>query len=377
MQRQAEVVAGRGHDHDAEVLLRGALELLHRLGLDDHPRAAQVRRSLAAHLLRSARGEEGVALLRTAFESRCARFGQAHPSTRTERAWLVHALRRLAEDLRRGGEHERAVEVGREGLRFDTDPEPLPGANADRERSLLLEHVGYAFYELLRYGEAIPVLERVVTRRDAEAALSAAERADRHELLGLCLWRAGYLKRARDVLHTLDQTLGATSPRAHFVRGALASVLTDLGELDAAEQLLRRLLATPALDAQRAPLRNNLAWCLSLAERHAEAETILRELARTHPHPLVLKNLAASVRGQGRAEQARELLDRALDRAGEDALARALVATERGALERAAGSPTTALPWLERAHEAVRVPEPSSRSVAPRSRPSSRPASST
>ena len=226
-------------------------------------------------------------------------------------------------------------------LRFFERSDGMPVAEVDAgELSAFLTSVGVPPLPM-----APPPIEEAVARAMTRVmeALSESRSAANYGRFGQFF----------DALRMTDQTRAcferavALAPDAHRWHHNLGRHLATMGELEEAEEQLRRALE---LDPDYLPTRWRLARLCSQTDRGAEAETLLRATLASAEHPYPWTELAQLALGRGSAVEARTLLETALGRDPGHGRAHALMSQAWTAL----GDPTRAAAHARRGRYSIK-----------------------
>jgi tetratricopeptide (TPR) repeat protein len=217
----------------------------------------------------------------------------------------VFALTAFARALAARGEHARAAEAYRAAL-------PKLSGDARAVAPALLEQATSE----LEAGEHARALE-TLARAQRLAAGAAGLRNAVAELRLSAHRRAGTLR-------ALGDELSAQAPRSFEDAALLARVLEELGDVEQAQQALRRALAFKPKDA---PTRLRLVRSLTSQGRLEEAIREHERLVESAPgEPAYVTGLAQTLLDSGQRAQALQLLQRTAQRfAGDARIARALL----------------------------------------------------
>ena len=217
----------------------------------------------------------------------------------------VFALTAFARALAARGEHARAAEAYRSAL-------PKLSGDARALAPALLEQATSE----LEAGEHARALE-TLARAQRLAAGAAGLRNAVAELRLSTHRRAGTLR-------ALGDELAAQAPRSFEDAALLARVLEELGDVDAAQQALRRALAFKPKDA---PTRLRLVRLLISQGRLEDAIREHQRLVESAPgEPAYVTSLAQTLLDSGQRAEALQLLQRTAQRFSGDArIARALL----------------------------------------------------
>ncbi|NBC16505.1 MAG: tetratricopeptide repeat protein, partial [Bacteroidetes bacterium] len=210
------------------------------------------------------------------------------------------------------------LDAGRARIAEDLDDHPLV-------RAPLLRTLGNVYRELNLFAEARPLLEEAVALHREAHGLRHLETASSQTALALVLDEVGERDAAealyREALATRRALLGPDHPQLSESLTNLGYLLQNQGRADEAEALFREALAVdqahfPADHPYVATARTRLARLLRQQEQYDEAEVLLREALaaqRRHyagDHPDVastLRNLASLLRDTDRYEEAGRL----------------------------------------------------------------------
>ncbi len=278
---RGRALLGLGRNAEAVAALRNIVDASARIAGLDPEIGIQARHNLASALRTSGEFAESERLLRELLAERSARHGPDHPLTLYTRNNLAAAIQLQGRDAEAEAEFRAVLEARRRVL----GPEHLSTlTTAQNLGNLLLQHK--------RYAEAEPL-----ARENAEIA---------------------------------ERVFGAEHPRTQMAQNSLAYLLEDLGELDAAEAMHRRILALQearlaageSIDSELLATRNNLAMLLSRKGEHAEAigefDTLLANalaaLPEDHAYVAIFRsNFGLCLNAAGAPQRARPLLERAFE----------------------------------------------------------------
>jgi tetratricopeptide (TPR) repeat protein len=258
---------------------------------DDHPYTLASRAFLARDLREAGRYDESVTILREVYDTYLEVLGEKIIDT-------LRAGKSLAVSLRKAGWREEALALAEETLaryqrNFPKSPDALP---ADLEVAACMSALG----------------DKIAARDRTRAALSSytGQMGPDHPYtlmiesnLACCLRGSGDLDEADElagrVVPRLRRQLGADHPFVLSAAVNRANCLGDAGRLQEAEALeretLERLVAVmkeghPDTNTCRSNLSITLAAMNRLDDAGALREKAvagLKELARSHPHPIV------------------------------------------------------------------------------------------
>jgi tetratricopeptide (TPR) repeat protein len=280
---QAEFT-GRGQAKEAE---QAALELVHvRITAEQWAEAEAAAAALAEAAdpeVRSAalalrvdalteleRYAEGLALLDRQGGS------DADPAITTKRAELL---------LRLGREAEGSELLG------------LLGTSSDSQQVLA---AAQTYQRLERYGDSIPILERLLTRDGSNAAAAF--------LLGAARERAGQ----HDAAETAFRRALEIEPAFHPALNYLGYMWAEKGErLEEALTLVQRAVA---LEPDNGAYVDSLGWAHFQLGQYQEAISLLERATRLEPgDATIYEHLGDAYRALGRPDEARQVYRRALD----------------------------------------------------------------
>ena len=351
-----------GRYDEAEIFLRGALELLHVLWGPNHPRTTRATISLG--ILAGDRGdfEQARELLSAADRALEEHLGPSHPERIA--VWIRQAraerlagdldqaedlLRRALEALREQSDepHPRLAEAAAEmgnllsiRRRFE-EAEPLlhealamrRGIHGERHPEVAesLEHMGMLY---VRRGQDEPAIESFAQAYD----VIAATLGESHPLCGVYLRHQGNallrLKRYEEALEVIERAQDVLEPRLGSSNNHVAALYNSLGytqhqlgELDAGRESFHKAVTGMEQawgeDHPRVGLyRNNLARLeldagrLDVAWKEVEAARELLEAGLPYEHSHRLRNEVLRARclvALGRADEAESILRRRLE----------------------------------------------------------------
>ncbi|HEU4404841.1 MAG TPA: CHAT domain-containing protein [Polyangiaceae bacterium] len=264
-------------------------------------------------------------------------------------AW-PDAARLCAAEYERDPTPERALRLGRasvnvrDGATCERAVGPLVGGPFAGDAHYLLGRVAQ---QRGRAPEARERFERALALHERGGRLDGVSRDA--QALAEVRWREGDYAASLDLLARAADAAGRSGEArlGHYAELARVNVLRTVGDHDAAEAVLRAMLARPLGPRERAWAVYALGRLFVDSERDALAEPLLRE-ALAEATRLGLGEVAGSARlnlgwlarRDGRFAEAEAAFASADD--GEDdpvavALNRGLIAADRGDLERAAG----------------------------------------
>ena len=187
--------------------------------------------------------------------------------------------------------------------------------------------IGDTYRSLGDLATARPMLERAVELRRASYGTDDQRTIDAIDRLGMVCWLGGdmqgSLRCSNELLAIHERLHGPESPDVTATLANLANTYADMGQLDKAEDMLRRTLSIERrtlTGPQREDLSytlNNLATVLAdqkkwdeATELHREALAIRRELTGADSPATIksLANLGFALRGAGRLDEAEQAL---------------------------------------------------------------------
>ena len=262
-----------GDLNQATALLREALAIAERTVGDDHPSTAAIRNNLALRLHARGDYEEAELLYRRALSLQRQKLGPEHPH-------VADAALNLGKLLIDRGDFsaarpfvESAVDISRSHL----EPEHVARIAAEMNLATLWREAGDFEAAEALYLSGFDRLTEMVGAADPAVARALS-------LLAINDRAWGRLERARERFESaIEIQRLATHRRLHLAETlvGLGAVLGDLGELDAAESMLREAVeiyrdAVPATSWQLAESRTELGRVLARQGRTGAAEGLLR-----------------------------------------------------------------------------------------------------
>jgi len=299
----ATVQLERGEFAESETLLREALEIQLALLGENHAHTARTLNNLGDVLGRQGKLDESEEMHRRSLAVRLAILGDEHIS-------IAESLNNIAITLYFRGEYARAAEMLEEVLarwravRGPSHPEVFT----------VMNNLGSARRDAGDLSGAEDMLRETLALRRQHFGEEHPDVAQSLSNLGSLLLLRGSLGEAeshyRQALSAWMATLGADHPTTAGVNVALGRLLLDRGDCVEAEPMLRAglLVRETAMDAASPVLaasRVYLAECLSVAERFAEADSLITlalpvlrgERGSDHPDTRRAERVASRVEG--------------------------------------------------------------------------------